>query len=430
MMISRIAKRASRRCCRHISSSVISSQHSSSSAGNGAGDVCLLGERYKYPSCLPSEEHAAFAFARLASPGHTTINREQFLDVLKRMKLDFNLSPANLGRVFDSLDKNGDGRLSLEEFKDGRTSSAFAKALVQTLSGAGRTAADETEKCEVGGTQFPDPNFDWTMSTAEFYRAPVDDGFVGKNVSIRKALDYDYHTNYTPCRQHFQDELIRNNVLLDGSGTERPWLVFTCGNMGAGKGWVLGWMSANGILPFERVSKIDPDAFKLRMPEWIEYQRHGMEDSAGTRTHAESSYIAEIAQRCAMRNGMNVWVDGSLRNWKWHQNDLTRIRRRHPQYRIAIVAIDAPEDMIERNIRRRAEETGRHIPEELRRASSQGIEQGLRELTHLVDLVAHVRNENVCHDEQHVAEPTLRSVSMIDRSGNWDLIRELTSFDE
>ena len=58
-------------------------------------------------------------------------------------------------------------------------------------------------------------------------------------------------------------------------------------------------MSANGILPLERISKIDPDAFKLRMPEWQIYQRQNVE-VAGTMTHLESSYIAEIAIRLAM----------------------------------------------------------------------------------------------------------------------------------
>ena len=64
--------------------------------------------------------------------------------------------------------------------------------------------------------------------------------------------------------------------------------------------------------------------------------------------------------------------------------------------------------------------TGRHIPKELRQASMQGIQRGIAELTRCVDLVARVQNKVP-------GEPTLQSVSMIDRSGNWDLVRELTS---
>lgn len=62
----------------------------------------------------PSEEHAAFAFARLVSPGRTSIGLSEFVSVLRRMQLDFNLGDCELKRVFDSLDENGDGQLSLE----------------------------------------------------------------------------------------------------------------------------------------------------------------------------------------------------------------------------------------------------------------------------------------------------------------------------
>lgn len=384
--------------------------------------VCLVSDRNKYLS-WPSEEYAAFAFARLVSPGHTSIGLSEFISVLKRMQLDFNLGDHELKRVFDSIDSNGDGSLSLEEFKSGRGSHPFTKTLVETLGSSSPLFATDYD-------DFPDPNFDPGVSTAEYYSAPLDSGFIGENITIRKSLDYSYHGNYTKERQHFQDALIKNNVLLDGSGSDRPWYVLTCGPMGAGKGWVLGWMSANGILELERVSKIDPDAFKLKMPEWQIYQQHGMIDVAGTRTHAESSYVAEIAQHVAMNNDMDVWVDGSLRDWKWYEIELRRIRDQYPRYRVAIVSICAPEEMIESNIRRRREETGRDVPEELRAASSYDqIRNGITRLTHLVDLVVNVQNTPAVEgsDDDQISEPVLQYVSVFDRSGNWDLIRELTS---
>lgn len=392
------------------SNNVPRKEHSPGADDNGLG---LISERHQHK--WPSEEHASFAFAQLASPGHTSIGPEEFASVLKRMKLDFNLGDHELRRVFDSLDANGDGSLSLEEFQSGRGDHPLVKTLVETLSGARKLfAADE----------FPDPEFDGSMSTAEFYSAPMDSGFVGENVAIRKMLDYSYHNNYTEKRQHFQDSLIKSNVLLDGSESEKPWYVLTCGPMGAGKGWVLGWMSASGILQLDRVSKIDPDAFKLRMPEWQIYQQNGMMDVAGTRTHAESSYIAEVAQHVAMNNNMDVWVDGSLRNWLWYKTELKRIRDQYPQYRIAMIVISAPEEMIENNIKRRAMETGRAIPDELRQATTNdAIGGNIVKLTHLVDLVASVRNS----DGNGISEPVLRYVSMVDRGGNWDLIRALTA---
>lgn len=143
-------------------------------------------------------------------------------------------------------------------------------------------------------------------------------------------------------------------------------------------------------------------------------------------THAESSYIAEIAQHVAMKNSMDVWVDGSLQNSAWYEVELQRIRNSYPNYRVAIISISAPDDMIENNIKRRAIETGRGIPHELQKTFSvDEIGKGVQKLTHLVDLVASVRNTP--KTEKSDAKPVLRFVSMVDRSGNWDLIKELAA---
>ena len=101
--------------------------------------------------------------------------------------------------------------------------------------------------------------------------------------------------------------------------------------MGVGKGYVLGWLSARGLLPLEKISKIDPDHFKKLMPEWPYYVKTSMK-TAATLCHKESGYIAEIAQDLAMKNNMNVWIDGSLKDHEWHMHKFKRIRERHPQY--------------------------------------------------------------------------------------------------
>lgn len=47
----------------------------------------------------------------------------------------------------------------------------------------------------------------------------------------------------------------------------RPWVVYTCGPMGVGKGHVLSWLSKQGLFPLEYIVHIDPDFFKRIMPE-------------------------------------------------------------------------------------------------------------------------------------------------------------------
>ena len=182
--------------------------------------ICHIHDRHKYLT-WPSEEHAAFAFARLATPGHTTIGPEEFISVLKKLHLDYNLGERELRRVFDAMDANGDGRLSIDEFKMGRGEHPFTKTLVEMLSGACHLYSAE---------RFRNEKFDCRLSTAEFYGVPLENGFCGENVGIRKTLDYDYHCNYTKERQLFQDALIKSNLLV-GSGSDAPWYVLTCGPM-------------------------------------------------------------------------------------------------------------------------------------------------------------------------------------------------------
>ena len=95
-----------------------------------------------------------------------------------------------------------------------------------------------------------------------------------------------------------KDSLVRNGELA--APTARPWLVYTCGAMGSGKGWVMSWMSQRDILPLRRIVHVDPDRFKTMMPEWT---GHVLKDAeaAGTRCHRESGLLAELAQEVAMR---------------------------------------------------------------------------------------------------------------------------------
>lgn len=188
--------------------------------------------------------------------------------------------------------------------------------------------------------------------------------------------------------------------------------------MGAGKGYVLGWMSANGHLPLEHISKIDPDHFKRNMPEWAIYKAYSLRE-AGSLTHAESSYIAEIAQHVAMENKMNVWVDGSLRDADWYTRQFTDVRKKFPEYRIAILSITASTDTIKKRLDLREKTTGRHIPPALSETSQRAMTESVPKLTKLVDFHATIENDGKI--------PILKSVELLNTEGDWGLIRRLSN---
>eukprot|EP00567_Pseudictyota_dubia_P001074 CAMPEP_0197465812 /NCGR_PEP_ID=MMETSP1175-20131217/64725_1 /TAXON_ID=1003142 /ORGANISM="Triceratium dubium, Strain CCMP147" /LENGTH=289 /DNA_ID=CAMNT_0043001835 /DNA_START=353 /DNA_END=1219 /DNA_ORIENTATION=+ len=102
--------------------------------------------------------------------------------------------------------------------------------------------------------------------------------FFGPFAHIREKLDYTFHLNYTLSRQQFQDALISKRLsepIVSGinSGTfstaPEPWIVFTAGPMGAGKGYVLHKLGEQGLFPLENFVEVDPDEIRT-------HQSHGL----------------------------------------------------------------------------------------------------------------------------------------------------------
>ena len=133
-------------------------------------------------------------------------------------------------------------------------------------------AGHRTSALEGGGGASPPSNASLPtpppppLRTEAAYGVP-DRTFFGQFPDIRERLDYSYHVNYTEARQLWQDDLV-NSVVCRTVPQPLPWVVFTCGAMGAGKGHVMAWMSAENIFPLENIVQIDPDVFKRNMPEW------------------------------------------------------------------------------------------------------------------------------------------------------------------
>eukprot|EP01043_Picozoa_sp_COSAG02_P001835 COSAG02_NODE_39_length_48074_cov_106.508890_48_plen_631_part_01 len=327
------------------------------------------------------------------------------------VRLQISLSEHEIERIWHRLVgermvpvRNGvdvlEAKLTLSEFSEGVQHVSFLRCCVPSL--------------QKGGTEFViSSNYNYSTSTNDNYGVATSEAtLVGEYVSIRESRDYSYHTHYTPERQRWQDFAIKTVV----SRTERqgnPWIVYTCGPMGAGKGFALSWMSRNGYFPLEDIVCIDPDHFKKMMPEWPHYVSAGSD--AGSLCHRESGFLQEIAQEVAMKNSQNCWVDGSLRDSAWFAQVFKSIRRRFPHYKIAIFEVGAPEEVVRERIKQRAEREGRDIPEHLIVQSLASVAESLDVLTPLVDFVARIDNSG--------SSPKLRAYIRVTADGNWSHIK-------
>lgn len=217
----------------------------------------------------------------------------------------------------------------------------------------------------------------------------------------RQQMDYSYHHRYGADRlvdvhkpliqQSLSTDVIRVDPLTCECGEEaleRPVIVFLAGPYGSGKSHLLRHpelsFRLSSLVPSGRSSEwlhIDPDAVRRRLPELPQYLR---EDpwTAGARTHAEATYIAETLERLALSRGLNIIVDGSLQDAAWFREvHWPWIRQHHAQYRIGVWLVQAEWPQVLERCLQRCEETRRCIPlsrireayERLRQATSDGV---------------------------------------------------------
>lgn len=236
-----------------------------------------------------------------------------------------------------------------------------------------------------------DPEYDWDKPSSENYQASEPVNNSGLFADIRNRLDADYHGYYTERRQRLQDELLQD-VLATGLPDERPWIVYTAGAMGAGKSHVVRWLSRNDYFALPIFVQIDLDRFRTQLPEWLGYVARNSA-SAGALTHREAGYCAEIAQEAALQRCKHVWVDGSLHDAEWYASEFRRIRKEHPQYRIAIYHVVANWTTVQARVATRATHTGRVVPQDALQKSYHEVPQAVRQLRPFVDFYARIENQ-------------------------------------
>lgn len=254
------------------------------------------------------------------------------------------------------------------------------------------------------------PLYKFSMSTTDNYTHPgfqprrqkdydleLHGPLVGDFVDIRATLDYSWHCNYSEERQRWQDHIVKS-IAYRQTREDSPWLVFTCGAMGAGKGYTMAYMSKHGIFPLESIVQIDPDALKGLMPEWqgyIDEDKANGTRHAGAHCHRESGYLQELATESALRAGGNIWVDGSLQDHDWYKNHVFRdVRHRYPQYRIALFYVYCGYPTLKERAYNRGLKTGRFIAENVLESAYNKTKTSVEVLGPLCDFVLHIDNED------------------------------------
>ncbi|CAB9511715.1 Zeta toxin [Seminavis robusta] len=257
--------------------------------------------------------------------------------------------------------------------------------------------AEEAQRVETWPPRASDRLYDWETSTHEVYHDPECSSFTPPFSTARQRLDYSYHLNPAPSRQALQDSILSRVVQAlpndNTNGKSRPWLVFSAGSMGVGKGYVLTQLHQSGLFPAQEFLKIDPDFIKSELPEFPGYREFSTNPSlAATQVHRESTMMADTLLEHALSRGISTLVDGSLRDVDHYTELLDRIRKEYPQYRVGLIHVVADREIIFQRAKDRAVLTGRDVPRQVLEESMEQVPRSVQQLTPYTDATFTVEN--------------------------------------
>jgi hypothetical protein len=236
--------------------------------------------------------------------------------------------------------------------------------------------------------------------------------------AARQKLDYSYHRNPAKSRQELQDAILSRVVQAAAAATttttttteeeakaassvttptpprtRRPWIIFSAGPMGVGKGYVMSTLNERGLFPMDHLLKIDPDKIKSELPEMAGYLSIDPA-SAATKVHRESTQMADILLEHALQLRIPTLVDGSLRDVDYYRSLMDRIRTEFPEYQLAILHVTASAEIIRSRAEMRAKTTGRAVPEDLLEESIAQVPKSVEALAPHVDITFTISNED------------------------------------
>lgn len=252
-------------------------------------------------------------------------------------------------------------------------------------------------------------HYDWDKwCTFEVYSDPTRTDFntpIQSKPDFSKArsqLDYSYHLIPAERRQELQDVILSRvvNSTAEEKKTaspcelkpSKPWIVFTAGAMGVGKGYVLSSLYKSKLFPLDKFLIIDPDKLKNELPEMPGYLQADP-TTAATKVHRESTQMADVLLEHTLLQKTPILVDGSLRDFDYYRDLFQRIKKDFG-YRIAIILVTAEPSTIHDRASQRAIKTGRAVPEELINKSIQQVPESVAKLSPYADAVFEIANND------------------------------------
>lgn len=186
--------------------------------------------------------------------------------------------------------------------------------------------------------------------------------------------------SYSPARQALHEEWLARVLGPIQPGTVKR-AYFTGGGAGSGKSAVLDLFVQEFSGP---LAKLDSDTFKEMIPEYLCMQETDKAQAARF-VHEESSHLVKRAIASAVHRGLSFVLDSTFSNQAFLGSLLPKLKA--AGYEVVIGFADCPPDIAWERAQDRADEIGRHVPEEEVYGTNERAIQGLNTLHMLADFV-------------------------------------------
>lgn len=184
--------------------------------------------------------------------------------------------------------------------------------------------------------------------------------------------------DYTPERKKLHQEIIEKYVkgVEPVPADKKPVALIMMGGSGSGKSTL-----DKGINEKDFVH-VDPDAVKGDIPEYREAVEASAKDAAFM-VHEESGTLAKEIREHAITNRKNLLLDGTGKNLKDYTETVTRLR--NLGYEVTVMMPDIDVETAVSRVKRRAEKTGRLVPEAVVREIYSKVPQNFEPIARLAN---------------------------------------------